>query len=356
MHKNKQFKMINKARIAFIGLILSVLACVEPYDLAIGKSSEKIIFVNAILTDQGDDQIITIAESVPLSGIVYSEEIQGLKVEIFVNNAEKIELINQKNGNYLVPKTLKFEMGKTYKLLFERPDGRKYESTSQTFKAAPKIEKMYAIFTFDNIKKLDRKVPGHKIYIDYTDPSAEKNNYYWTWTLWERQYVCLTSGNFDYYCSGDCWEIIQNLEVNIANDNFSNGKQVKGKLIAEIPYYQDRGALLEIKQQVVSDEAFRYLQIYQGQTQSTGTLVDSPPAKLVGNIRNINNPNEDIAGFFTIAGTSSVKYWLNREDAIGKVMPIGLLGRSPNLSPFAITVPCELSRTRTPKRPIGWEN
>jgi Domain of unknown function (DUF4249) len=348
--------MFNKSRITFIGLILSTLACVEPTDLSLEKNAQKIIFVNAILTNSDEEQIITIAESVPLSGIVYSEEIPGLKVEILIDNAEKIALINQSKGNYLIPKTLKFEIGKTYKLMFERTDGTKYESTPQSFKSAPKIDKKYEIFTLDGIKKQDKNIPGHKIYIDYTDPATEKNNYYWTWTLWERQYVCLTSGNFDYYCRGDCWEIIQNLDVNIANDNFSNGKPVKGKLIAEIPYYQDRGALLEIKQQVVSDEAFRYLQIYQNQTQGTGTLADSPPAKLVGNIRNINNPKDEVAGFFTIAGTSSVKYWLSREDAIGKIRPIGLLGRLPNISPFAVTSTCELSRTRTPVRPIGWQD
>lgn len=346
--------MFNKSRIAFIGLILSALACVEPYELLLEKNAEKIIFVNGFLNDGGEEQIITIAESVPLSGIVYSNEIPGLKVEILVNNVEKIALINKNKGNYMIPKTLKFEIGKSYKLLFERLDGTKYESTSQSFKPAPKIEKHYEIFTLDGIKKLDKNIPGHKIYIDYTDPYAEKNNYYWIWTLWERQYVCLTSGNFDYYCRGDCWEIIQNLDVNIANDNFSNGKQVKGKLIAEIPYYQDRGALLEIKQQVVSDEAFRYLQIYQGQTQGTGTLADSPPAKLVGNIRNINDSKEEVAGFFTIAGTSSIKYWLSREDAIGKTSPIGLLGRPPNPSLQSATATCELSRNRTPVMPIGW--
>jgi Domain of unknown function (DUF4249) len=348
--------MSKKISVFFLALVFVAIACVEPYNLELFDNSSKIIFVNGFLTNENIDQEITIAESTPLSGIVYNEEIPNLMVEIIVDGYEKIQLLHQGRGIYLIPSSLKFLKNKKYKLHFVRPDGREYESTEQIFQEAPKINKVYDEFSINGIDKKGKKGPGHKIYIDYQDPVNEQNNYYWTWQLWERQFYCLTSGNFDYFCNSDCYEIVYNLDVNISSDIFSNGKSITSKLIAELPYYQDRGALVEIKQLSVSNEALKYLQIYKNQTQSTGTLADTPPAKLVGNIKNIQDNTEEVAGFFTISGATTIKYWLSRENAIGKVRPVGLLDHTPNTSPFASRVPCEISRYRTPFRPLGWKD
>ena len=344
------------SKIIWFFVIICLTACIEPYDLSIKRNLSKIIFVNAFLTDENIEQTITISESIPYNGTAYNEEILDLKVEILVNNQEKILLASKTKGEYTVPSSIKFKEGQTYQLLFEKTDGTKYESTPQKILPVPKIDAIYDDFSRNGLKKEEKKIPGNNFYVDFTDPVTEKNNYYWTWTLWEKQYICATFDVFDYYCKGDCWEVFYNTDVNIFSDVFSNGKKVIGRLTAQIPYYQDQGSLIEIKQHSINEEALRYLKVYREQTQNTGTLADTPPAKLIGNITNINNPKEEIAGFFTVAGTVSVKYWLSRENAIGLAKPIGLLGRIPNTSPLAILVPCILSRNRTPFKPIGWKD
>jgi hypothetical protein len=56
--------------------------------------------------------------------------------------------------------------------------------------------------------------------------------------------------------------------------------------------------LIEIKQQSVSPSAYQYLKLLAEQVQNNGSLVDTPPAALIANIKNILNPKEIIAGFF----------------------------------------------------------
>jgi hypothetical protein len=92
------------------------------------------------------------------------------------------------------------------------------------------------------------------------------------------------------------------------------------------------------------------------QRQTNGTLVDIPPAAIIGNIRNLSNSDEPVTGVFSVAGMMVQKYWLSRENGIGKAAPIGLLGRKPNISTFPISYACEKGPTRTPEKPDGWLN
>lgn len=112
--------------------------------------------------------------------------------------------------------------------------------------------------------------------------------------------------------------------------------------------------MVEIKQLAISEEAYRFLKKLSEQTERTGTLVDTPPAAIIGNIRNLTKTDELVAGFFMVGSANTIKYWLNRENAQGKGTPIGLLGRKPYLNRFGATSECIEGPTRTPLKPLWW--
>ena len=66
---------------------------------------------------------------------------------------------------------------------------------------------------------------------------------------------------YDYHCDGNCWEIFYNKELNVFNDIYTYGNPINNRLIAKIPFYNATGALIEIKQQSVSSNAYRYLKL-----------------------------------------------------------------------------------------------
>ena len=115
-----------------------------------------------------------------------------------------------------------------------------------------------------------------------------------------------------------CYEILQSQEIAVFNDRFYDGKTVEGKLIAKIPYYQDNGALLEIKQNAISEEAYGFFKQLQDLTQNNGTFADTPPQIIGGNIRCVSDPNEIVVGMFMVKGVLSKYYWLDRKNALGK--------------------------------------
>ena len=377
--------MINKKISLFsIAAILWICSCVEPFNLKV-KSDLRLLTVDATLTDSSDEQIINIYESINSSGSVATYPLVKATAELLVNGVEKVLFVEKGAGKYALPKTFQAKAGNTYQLFFTKADGTKYESGEDKMFTVPEIIRVHDEFVFEGLEKNYGYDLANYIYLDTKDPANEKNSYVWSWQLWERQDVCFTCEGgryfetprpagckrelgyegitYDYYCDGDCWEIFYNKELNVFSDIYTNGNLISNRLIAKIPFYNSSGALIEIKQQSVSPNAYRYLKLLADQVQNNGSLVDTPPAALIGNIKNINNPNEVIAGFFMVTSVRYIKYWIDRKEPIArKLTPTGLHEHSIREEPLSNIpgrpplTPCIMSQTRTPIKPKGWIN
>jgi hypothetical protein len=156
--------------------------------------------------------------------------------------------------------------------------------------------------------------------------------------------------------------LIKPPKVNIMNDDFSNGQEIKGRLVAEIPIYQKIGALLEIRQYGISQPVYNYLRLIESQGQNTGGLADTPPATLSGNISSTSNFNQAVAGYFIVASVSKKLYWLDKQDIPDTTPELGLLGRRPNPETMGNDLtrpplaPCVNGEDRTNIEPYGWIN
>lgn len=345
--------MYRFVRIISIVLALSVYTCVSPYDVRF-KKTFRVLTVEGTLTDEVEEQQVEIVETDFVNDVLYRVPINDLFVQLKINGKEAVTLQPQEKGVYTLPSSFRAKAGNRYQLVFSKPDGNYYESAEELMQAVPPIDSVYDVFVPDGYVRKEKRYPSHSIFLNYQDVPNEKNYYVWSWTLWERQNLCVSTDYYDLYCNQPCWEILRSEDIDIFSDIFTDGKRVVGKKIADIPYYQSYGALLEVHQQRISENSYRFLKLLRDQNQGTGSLVDTPPEALVGNIRNITNPNEEVAGAFVVASTQKMMYWLNRENANGKAIPVGLMWRAPIVSPTSITAPCVASPTRTPFQPKGW--
>jgi hypothetical protein len=377
--------MNKKIMLFSIALGLWVCSCVEPFNLSIG-SSLRILTVDATITDSADEQTIILNETVNNGNTSSAVPLLKASVELLVNGTQKISFTEKGGGVYALPSTFRLKAGTNYKLFFSKADGTKYESSEDRVTAVPEIIGVHDEFKVNGIEKgVNLFDPANNIYLDTQDPANDKNNYLWSWKLWERQSICATCNNgryfltpvparcrderafagqqFDYNCQGECWEVLYSKDLNVFTDIYSNGKPITNRLIAQIPYYSRNGSLIEIKQQSISPDAYRYFKLLADQVQNNGSLVDTPPAALIGNIKNVANPTESIAGFFMVTSVRTVRYWIDRKTALeSKVLPIGLLdhplnpepaGNDLTRPPFAV---CTAGLNRTPIKPNGWVN
>ena len=363
-------------------VILLCNSCIEPFD-ANFRVEDSIIVVDGNLTDSENGNYVSLKRSVP-SGSATSNfsNILDATVELLIDNKNIIILKHRINGIYDFPEGFKAENGHSYQLKFSLSNGSIYSSLEQEINGVTPIISVKQEFRKD-IDLYGKEVPGHKIYLTSDEPAGKGNAYYWSYRLFESENYCLscfggtlkrevnntvscefnqaaTDGGitYDYNCDKQCWRIFYSEDLNAMNDAFVDGKGIIDRLIAAIPYYNKEGALLEIKQHALDDQAYKYIKLLIDQNQNSGSLADTPSTALNGNIRSLTNPTESIGGYFLVSSVSTVNYFIKRDDVPSNIKPIGFVaGRIRTLQPAAISppqAPCINGRFMTPFQPENW--
>jgi Domain of unknown function (DUF4249) len=126
-----------------------------------------------------------------------------------------------------------------------------------------------------------------------------------------------------------------------------------------VPYNFYTGCLVEVQQMSTTGGYYQYLQLLKNISSGSGGLVDTPPAVLVGNVKNTQNSDEKVIGYFTVVNTTKRRIWIDRKDAAAQSMsPLSFVNPSIAPPPGANIplYPCVQSDTRTNKMPVGWRN
>lgn len=407
-----------------LGIILAVVACVDPEDISLFGTVD-VLVVDGTITNLAEPQQIRLNRSRAdrLTGRFGSLPITDAVVEVIVDSAQVVAGHQTVDGTYELPSDFKGQVGHAYQLRITLSNGTRYLSGQQVMQPGPPISRVYTRF---NPTGLTNKINGyyaaeHDVFIDWQDPKEFHNYYRWDWKLWEKQIWCRSCvqseyaqykivgqhtggdncyfGNnelyedcyappnltnpeynyggknlyfvYDYNCRTNCWEVIYSHDINVFDDTFSNGGFLSGRKVAQIPYYQKNGCLVEIRQLSLNYDAYRFFLLYQQQTQNTGGLTDTPPSALVGNVHNVANSTEKVVGFFSASAVTAYRYWINRNDAYGEFPGLfqALYGRDPIpepddgklfcIDPLPLRPPkalCVPSDTRTPYQPEGWQN
>ena len=393
-----KIRFISYLLVLFVGLSQ---ACVDSFDPKLALNANLIV-VNAVITDLDGPQQITLNRSRSRTDSASTiTPIIRATVTVLVNGTPvALTEAPTEPGTYQLPTGFRAKTGNTYQLQFRTPEGVRYESSPELMTPAPPILKAYDTFNPTGLKLTADALatPTNDIYIDFNDPADQRNFYLWRWRLYELQNWCATcmqgryiikdigpvgsgpidvigcvadkllprQNKFDYACLGTCWDIFYSSNINVMADIYTNGTaQVRHK-IASIPIYQREPASIAIEQLALSANAYRYYQLVANQSQNTGTLADSPPAPLSGNVRNPADPTENVIGYFSAASVSTSYYKINRNN-----VPAGNFrglffsqnARRPNVDtdpgatfigqglPSALCLP---GRYRTNKLPPGW--
>ncbi|MFD2571679.1 DUF4249 domain-containing protein [Spirosoma soli] len=389
------------------GVISCILAmmqgCINVYDPSLALNANLVV-VSGIVTDLNEVQTISLSRSrskADSSNI--NTPVQRATVTVVENGTTPISLIEVQPGTYQFPTGFRGKVGNTYQLRFQTTDGTTYESSVETMAATPPILKTYDQFNPEGPRKTadGLPVPANDIYIDFQDPAKDRNFYLWRWRLYETQLWCATCQQgryvavdvgpvgagpvnvlgcvrdttlgsmnfFDYPCRGLCWDIFYNTTIDVFSDIYTNGQTQIGHKVASIPIYQRDQALIVVEQLSLSANAYRYYKLFADQVQNTGTLADSPPAPISGNIKNQANPLENVVGYFSAASVAVRNHKISRMDVTTGIFQglfYAINGRSPKLessqgspSPFggsSASSVCVPSRTRTDQLPPGWND
>jgi hypothetical protein len=365
--------------------IVTISACIEPFELDFVGKTSLLIVDNPIISTIKKRQLIKLLKTLPSETSSINVPLSNATVSIIVDDTEKIKFVESEAsspGSYFSEVEFAASKSKAYQLEVILGDGSKFMSDKETLTDVTPINRAYQ--TFDESGK-----GSHKVYIDTQDPAKESNFYLWNWILFEKQPYCrscnartrynerpfgemgtcdqdltefVSDSGFDYYCTGKCWEILYSNGNTIFTDEFSDGQEIKGVEVAKIPYYSNNKSLIIVSQQSINKKAFNYFKLFNEQNYKSGSLTDTPPATLISNVFHVSGPKLPVTGYFMVSSQKEFRYVINKNDIpnTGQYFPIGLLpnGRNGNPEPLGLiggrppTAVCINSSTRTSNGPI----
>ncbi|MBC3788931.1 DUF4249 domain-containing protein [Spirosoma utsteinense] len=388
-----------------VSTLVLPLGCVDSLDLS-ERGTVDVVVIDGTITNLAEDQIIRINRSKAdrLTGRFGSTPITQATVSVVVDSAQIIPMTETDSGTYKAPTGFVGQIGHAYQLRITLREGTRYESSTEVMQSVPPMGKLSARFNPNSLPADQRLqnfyAAAHDFYVTLQDPANQHNYYRWGWKLWEKQEWCISCANalyfindpgtniglyekcfpvnplqpfvYDYVCRTQCWDIFQGYEVNVFDDQYSNGGTITDRRVAQIPFYQTNPCLVEIRQGSLTADAHRYFKLLQDQTQNTGGIADTPPTIAGGNIQNVTNTREAVVGYFSASAISSELYWLDRKDATTRAPGLFMAQNDRDPIPESLifgnlpfifagesrppTAVCLESDGRTPNTPKGWRS
>ncbi len=377
--------MINLKKRSWVVLIVAscifffIHSCVDPVEPEFDFEDE-IIFIDAFaLTEKGLSSV-SIKRSIFENERYRTETIRGAVVKFEnTNSGEIIDLYQDINGVYFSPIDFAVRPGESWKLQVTLLDGRRYESAPEKVTEAVPIEKVTAEYSDEIVFDIgfDRFIPGHQIFIEWNDPEDEQNFYLWKTRSFEILNVCqscdrshlrggvctdITSGAippyYDYLCDTTCWKIRYGEALEIFDDRFSNGTTVTNRPITILPYFRSEDILIEVQQLSLTSSAYQYFEVIKNITTESGGLNAPPPAALLGNLFNPDDPNDPVLGQFTATSVATKSLYIDRSDISEPPLTPDRNIRLENciICPDSlIYFPCMENQFRTSIKPEGWQ-
>ncbi|MFK7926325.1 MAG: DUF4249 family protein [Bacteroidia bacterium] len=245
-------------------------------------------------------------------------------------NEEALEFV--KPGEYVLPGSIiKGQIGQTYQLYFRSENGAEYLSSEETMQPGPKLDSIYAEVRYEeNAGGLDGLSATlfryiMRIYID-VDLSGNENSplVRWDYQRWFR-FTEPTQPDNPLFVPKSCFVFDTPTENRVAifDGSQANGgkwqRQEVAAVLADFKFAE--GSVVALTQYSLTDAGFNYWQKVDRVVNQTGTIFDSPPASIRGNISNVNDSYEEVLGYFQASAVDTLFLRQNRQDLTSTVIP-----------------------------------
>jgi Domain of unknown function (DUF4249) len=337
------------------GLVLTMFLvnCIDPYSNPKLLTTTRKLIVNASINNQLEPFAIRLTRTISFLEKDVTPPVTGAKVYILDNLKNRYDLIDVGKGNYQTATDQTAVVGRSYQL-FIQTEGKNYESIAETLRPVPEIDKLSSQM-IERVSKSGVKSIAFDVNLETKDLATTGDYYRWTATNYRYLYACLDLTNsgtlFRTPCCAPCWAIVRDYgQILLASDNLVNGNTIKQK-VATVQYNSRRPYYLEIAQYSLSKGTYNYWAAINTQINNTGSVFDSPPANIRGNIVCKEDPSEQVLGYFEASSVSYKRIFVLRlgiptEPIIGRIRAV--------IEPGCYE--CIEGSRRTAKRPTDWRD
>lgn len=308
------------------------LSCEDVIELDGGEPQGEIVIYGLINNAKGPYEIrvsqVTKADqkATPVSGATVRVFDQDGIVEIAV---EATDGVYRTGGEGICG-----EAGNSYFAEVELPDGNIYRSAPETMPLQNAIDSSYfEVLKVETLSSQGVTVETTVIRV-YTDTefSQGADPLFLKWDIHDVflfQTVALPAFKFPRYAQSSCFflEFNNPQQILLFDQSESPTLKIDQQLVAqaEIDVKFFNLHYFNVVQSSITEGAHRYWDQIDEITNRAGSIFDAPPAKVLGNFSNINDPDEEVLGYFEVSKMDTSRLFITRSSI-----------------PFLILDPCEL--------------
>ena len=310
--------------ILILFITLSTISCVDKYWPEIDKY-ESVLVVDGLLTNGNDTTVVYLS----LSSSVNNGELipfGGSQLYIVDENQSEVFFTETSTGIYkILDDTFTGRVGGSYQLHITLPNGKKYISDVCSMQTPSPIDSVYGLIESHQIPNQDEYLDGIQFYVD--NHSNINDTTYYLWRL-EQSFKYKSSFNIDFIWNGSifdpypnpdslrtCWYTSPVKSIFIHSTKYTDNPELIGKPLNYVSTINKSLSIrysLLVNQLSISEEAFIFWDALRQQNIEKGNLYSQQPFQIRGNIKNVNNAEEPVLGYFTVAGISKKRIYINR--------------------------------------------
>jgi hypothetical protein len=296
--------------ITLIAYFLSVNSCIVQFLPEITEDQD-ILVVEGLITDQPGLQTIRISTSMPLGTRSTSKPLSGCNVRLSDDLGNSFSMNEENEGTYLTGPSFQASVGRYYTLHIKTNASHhnlNYKSAPMLMKPVPLIDSVY----YERVV-LERASDGYpsgegcKIYLNTHDPENSCRFYRWEFTeTWEFRLPYIVSNK-------TCWISNNSDNINIKATTSLSEDKIERQPVSFITNGSDRLKILYsilVNQYSLNEEEYAYWEKLEHTVEQVGSLYDIIPASIPSNIECIENPSENVLGYFSVSSVKSKRVFI----------------------------------------------
>ncbi|NOQ24104.1 MAG: DUF4249 family protein [Bacteroidales bacterium] len=322
--------MMKKTKPFLLIFALIILGCKDEFLLET-TNYKPIMVVDGMITNEPGPYTIQLSLDSPLP-LKEKVQLEACMVSLYENSDKSEVLTETEPGIYVTSADgIQGIVGNNYSISIVTPEGKEYFTEAQEMKDLVEIDSLYAEFAYLEHEDYPFGLPGYQFYID-TKTTSNQENYF----LWNMIETYQYTADYDLYAvideEGDwfyielgqlpqyennkrCWKTQNSGSIftaktsNLTVRNLS--KQPLHFVGTDTKRLQERYSLL-LRQYLIGEEAYNHWKSIEDQISQENFLVASQPYNITGNLKNKNNPDEIVYGYFTVASAIQKRIFVDR--------------------------------------------
>lgn len=306
-------------RFVFYLALIAVVGCIEEIDVATERNAGQLIITGRVTNNPGPHYVY-ISQTSALNRV--AESVGGAEVILHDDEGNRYFFIEELPGNHsLATSAFNSIPGKSYFLEVIMANGKRYLSQTETMPtllAQDRLEGEFKILTSINSLGIEISNPYYEVYLDSEIPETESPQFY-QWVIEEVFEIIPTDFPDPFGNVPDPCYLAQSADaqrINIYSSLEEQSGLIDNRLISQrlVDYAFLSRYFINAHQYSITSSAYEYLSKIRSNINQSGSIFDIPPATIVGNMYNPDDPDEVVYGYFGAALERSTRLLIRTSD------------------------------------------